>query len=105
MHEQRDAFAKRNGNNTHIARFAARAADLDTYIACDRNGHDQHAARNNNHRYVCRRKCHWLFWVQPLLWKLSAQQNLSLIHISEPTRRTPISYAVFCLKKKKKNKI
>src|SRR5665647_156060 len=28
---------------------------------------------------------------------------LSLIHISEPTRRTPISYAVFCLKKKKNN--
>src|SRR5665647_1887323 len=27
--------------------------------------------------------------------------NLSLIHISEPTRRTPISYAVFCLKKKR----
>src|SRR5664279_4784061 len=25
---------------------------------------------------------------------------LSLIHISEPTRRTPISYAVFCLNKK-----
>src|SRR5665647_1883341 len=29
--------------------------------------------------------------------------DLSLIHISEPTRRTPISYAVFCLKKKKQN--
>src|SRR5664279_6326598 len=28
------------------------------------------------------------------------RQDLSLIHISEPTRRTPISYAVFCLKKK-----
>ena len=28
-------------------------------------------------------------------------KDLSLIHISEPTRRTPISYAVFCLKKKK----
>ena len=27
-------------------------------------------------------------------------EHLSLIHISEPTRRTPISYAVFCLKKK-----
>ena len=27
-------------------------------------------------------------------------ESLSLIHISEPTRRTPISYAVFCLKKK-----
>ena len=25
---------------------------------------------------------------------------LTLIHISEPMRRTPISYAVFCLKKK-----
>src|SRR5665647_1993128 len=25
-------------------------------------------------------------------------KTLSLIHISEPTRRTPISYAVFCLK-------
>src|SRR5680860_1232296 len=30
-----------------------------------------------------------------------ATHDLSLIHISEPTRRTPISYAVFCLKKKK----
>ena len=30
--------------------------------------------------------------------------TLSLIHISEPTRRTPISYAVFCLKKKKLEK-
>ena len=29
-----------------------------------------------------------------------AVSDLSLIHISEPTRRTPISYAVFCLKKK-----
>ena len=28
------------------------------------------------------------------------RRTLSLIHISEPTRRTPISYAVFCLKKK-----
>src|SRR5665647_122850 len=26
------------------------------------------------------------------------KKDLSLIHISEPTRRTPISYAVFCLK-------
>src|SRR5678809_1175987 len=28
--------------------------------------------------------------------------NLSLIHIYEPTRQAEISYAVFCLKKKKK---
>src|SRR5674536_403669 len=31
-------------------------------------------------------------------------QMLSLIHISEPTRLLSISYAVFCLKKKKKKK-
>src|SRR5665647_2981555 len=35
---------------------------------------------------------------------LDTVQYLSLIHISEPTRRTPISYAVFCLKKKNKKK-
>src|SRR5680860_1265663 len=29
---------------------------------------------------------------------VACRQFLSLIHISEPTRRTPISYAVFCLK-------
>ena len=33
-----------------------------------------------------------------------ASQWLSLIHISEPTRQAEISYAVFCLKKKKKKK-
>ena len=30
--------------------------------------------------------------------------RLSLIHISEPTRQAEISYAVFCLKKKKQKK-
>src|SRR5450756_3028830 len=33
---------------------------------------------------------------------LAPGQNLSLIHISEPTRLGMISYAVFCLKKKQK---
>ena len=33
----------------------------------------------------------------------SAIVNLSLIHISEPTRQAEISYAVFCLKKKNKD--
>ena len=31
-----------------------------------------------------------------------ASLALSLIHISEPTRQAEISYAVFCLKKKKR---
>ena len=34
----------------------------------------------------------------------AAGQDLSLIHISEPTRQAEISYAVFCLKKKKQKK-
>src|SRR5665647_2712702 len=34
------------------------------------------------------------------LYRMPRSVYLSLIHISEPTRRTPISYAVFCLKKK-----
>ena len=39
------------------------------------------------HAVVWFRLAHWLW-------------SLSLIHISEPTRRRGISYAVFCLKKK-----
>src|SRR5665648_1108168 len=39
--------------------------------------------------------------LQPFLLSF---EYLSLIHISEPTRLGMISYAVFCLKKKKKNK-
>ena len=35
---------------------------------------------------------------------LLPQVSLSLIHISEPTRQAEISYAVFCLKKKKQKK-
>eukprot|EP01017_Pseudomicrothorax_dubius_P034079 TRINITY_DN4629_c0_g2_i4.p1 TRINITY_DN4629_c0_g2~~TRINITY_DN4629_c0_g2_i4.p1 ORF type:complete len:135 (+),score=24.75 TRINITY_DN4629_c0_g2_i4:562-966(+) len=34
--------------------------------------------------------------------KQDIAEGLSLIHISEPTRQAEISYAVFCLKKKKK---
>src|SRR5450756_1514272 len=35
---------------------------------------------------------------------IGGYSDLSLIHISEPTRLGMISYAVFCLKKKKKKK-
>src|SRR5450756_302528 len=44
-------------------------------------------------------------WQQVLVeadQKLCSVYGLSLIHISEPTRLGMISYAVFCLKKKKK---
>ena len=36
--------------------------------------------------------------------RMAELYELSLIHISEPTRQAEISYAVFCLKKKKKKK-
>src|SRR5665647_730854 len=49
----------------------------------------------------------FVLWIGPELFVLRQRrrpeprriEGLSLIHISEPTRRTPISYAVFCLKK------
>src|SRR5428012_23967 len=37
----------------------------------------------------------------PVMPRRTAWSRLSLIHISEPTRLGMISYAVFCLKKKK----
>ena len=40
--------------------------------------------------------------VMPAWIKTKQPIDLSLIHISEPTRLLSISYAVFCLKKKKK---
>src|SRR5678816_1533941 len=36
-------------------------------------------------------------WIVPV--STGTEYNLSLIHISEPTRLLSISYAVFCLKK------
>ena len=42
-----------------------------------------------------------LFYKESDRLKLKDVINLSLIHISEPTRLLSISYAVFCLKKKK----
>eukprot|EP00658_Telonema_sp_P-2_P051849 TRINITY_DN3995_c0_g1_i2.p1 TRINITY_DN3995_c0_g1~~TRINITY_DN3995_c0_g1_i2.p1 ORF type:complete len:588 (-),score=191.64 TRINITY_DN3995_c0_g1_i2:23-1786(-) len=42
--------------------------------------------------------------VQQAMFHPTKAYFLSLIHISEPTRLLSISYAVFCLKKKKKNR-
>src|SRR5665647_603840 len=40
----------------------------------------------------------WAAWEAGMKEIETRIDALSLIHISEPTRRTPISYAVFCLK-------
>src|SRR5665809_84278 len=55
------------------------------------------AATGERHRArELRRKRLWA-------WLIPTRRYLSLIHISEPTRLRRISYAVFCLKKKKHN--
>ncbi|WP_222572346.1 hypothetical protein, partial [Neisseria meningitidis] len=41
------------------------------------------------------------FWMKKRGGKLLGDTGLSLLHISEPTRRAPISYAGLCFKKKK----
>src|SRR5665809_130355 len=45
-----------------------------------------------------------VFYPEDDRFLVERDEHLSLIHISEPTRLRRISYAVFCLKKKKKNK-
>src|SRR5678816_3661949 len=47
---------------------------------------------------------HFLFGLPAGRFPTHSPLYLSLIHISEPTRLLSISYAVFCLKKKKKKK-
>ena len=44
----------------------------------------------NNYSYMTRR-------IGGTTYKVKVVFNLSLIHISEPTRQEAISYAVFCL--------
>ena len=61
----------------------ARGGQLNTYVGYDCTGLSLHVGH-----LLSIMMLHWL-------------QELSLIHISEPTRQEAISYAVFCLKKKK----
>src|SRR5665647_510715 len=58
-----------------------------------------------NKRSVVKLTFYWALEIIILIDELTQSERttlcvlkLSLIHISEPTRRTPISYAVFCLK-------
>src|SRR5664279_6322957 len=64
-----------------------------------RGGFTSHVSILAGFTRFCPRRPAAAGWIVPC-----PPRDLSLIHISEPTRRTPISYAVFCLKKKKKQK-
>eukprot|EP00658_Telonema_sp_P-2_P078006 TRINITY_DN720_c0_g1_i1.p1 TRINITY_DN720_c0_g1~~TRINITY_DN720_c0_g1_i1.p1 ORF type:complete len:649 (-),score=137.05 TRINITY_DN720_c0_g1_i1:63-2009(-) len=50
-------------------------------------------------------ECTWDFSQMECAFQQYCNYDLSLIHISEPTRLLSISYAVFCLKKKKKKQL
>src|SRR5665647_699687 len=52
--------------------------------------------RRSFDEYVDRNLYYRLEGVRTVLTDYYLDKGLSLIHISEPTRRTPISYAVFC---------
>eukprot|EP00658_Telonema_sp_P-2_P023056 TRINITY_DN19233_c0_g1_i3.p2 TRINITY_DN19233_c0_g1~~TRINITY_DN19233_c0_g1_i3.p2 ORF type:complete len:106 (-),score=6.44 TRINITY_DN19233_c0_g1_i3:15-332(-) len=59
------------------------------------------AVRNSKHEHIYEQQdCMPRYGVWPRHCYLQPM-SLSLIHISEPTRLLSISYAVFCLKKKK----
>ena len=76
------------------AEIAAKSAESEKAIA------EIRAGAMDNVRAVAKDTAQEL--VAALGGKADAQTVLSLIHISEPTRLLSISYAVFCLKKKKK---
>src|SRR5450756_1613477 len=68
----------------HLALGEHRVVDLTAHLGLAQSTVSSHLA--------CLRDCGLV---------TSRPQGLSLIHISEPTRLGMISYAVFCLKKKK----
>ena len=79
-----------------LPKYIKPVEDLVTYLSED--------FKNNSNPKV--RQLLGLNYEYPKIMDASKKTNniglgLSLIHISEPTRRRGISYAVFCLKKKK----
>ena len=86
-HEMRNAL---KGNN----RFECIFTDVAELDICNTEAVKQTMA-NNHIDYIVNCAAYT---------QVDKAEDLSLIHISEPTRQAEISYAVFCLKKKKKKK-
>src|SRR5678815_4330905 len=75
--------------------FAQRVAWLQESLGNDDIGFVEEEIRRSDRAHAARMHAQFgVTWGDPLLY------DLSLIHISEPTRLLSISYAVFCLKKK-----
>src|SRR5664279_778396 len=96
----------------HIGDVKRSACDINRGIAADETDNvdageqnDGRHGRHRNHQEGCdprdlaEKTGMQQQAARDVLRHVSEQQHLSLIHISEPTRRTPTSYAVFCLKK------
>ena len=89
-------YSDDNGATWH--RGASMSAISSEAVMTEADGRVYMFVRRQNVYYVS--EDNGTTWSGPKSMGIS-YNNLSLIHISEPTRRTPISYAVFCLKKKK----
>src|SRR5665647_3814102 len=104
----KEAFAGESQANRKYQAFAAKA-DKEGYTQVAklfRAASEAEAVHANNHLRVMKGVLSTPENLKAAISGEDHEYELSLIHISEPTRRTPISYAVFCLKKKKKkNKI
>src|SRR5664279_5277301 len=89
----RDALAGRNDPDDPVARHRPAVwRELDRQIGIDAtNRNSRRAARRVRRRFQLQLDRETLLGAEP-----PDAFFLSLIHISEPTRRTPISYAVFC---------
>src|SRR5678815_1187670 len=96
---------------SHVLKVLAQTLDVNhthrgTYcmplFPCDTETSRQFAEIGTQGDPILLHTVQWVFLQEVL--DLHSIVHLSLIHISEPTRLLSISYAVFCLKKKKKKK-
>src|SRR5678815_2088827 len=102
--EPKGKFASRNWLQTYTLLDTIEELKCDACIGGGRR--DEEKARAKERIFSVRDEFgQWNPKLQrPELWNIynGRIHKLSLIHISEPTRLLSISYAVFCLKKKKK---
>src|SRR5450756_1072223 len=99
---RREALAAFGDDTLLIERYVTRPRHIEIQVLADTHGTVVHLGERECSLQRRRRLLDDLL-VPPLLDEARrAAMGLSLIHISEPTRLGMISYAVFCLKKKKK---
>src|SRR5665647_2855113 len=95
-------FLGKTETNTYPSHGVLKWKGQNWYLTDNRSGPNNNYWNNTGEWIDNQNRLHLTIVEDEGIWKctmLRSQHRLSLIHISEPTRRTPISYAVFCLKK------